>query len=178
MTDEQIISAILKREGGFVDNPADKGGPTNHGITMPTLAEWRGKNVTEADIRTLTEREARDIYKARYVVGPRFHLLADHSVRAVVVDCGVHHGPANAIRMLQRALGVKADGVLGIVTLTAANTTPGHRLALRVLADRVKFFGRLISKDLTDDDQDGIPDNTEFAAGWLNRVAEMIEEMA
>lgn len=178
MTDEQIISEIILREGGWVDNPADKGGPTKYGITMPTLAEWRGVPVTPSDVRTLTEHEARDIYKARYVVGPRFHLLGDHSVRAVVVDCGVHHGPANAIRMLQRALGVTVDGVLGMQTLTAANTTPGHKLALRVLADRVKFFGRLISKDLTDDDQDGIPDNTEFAAGWLNRVAKMIEDLA
>ena len=42
----------------------------------------------------------------------------------------------------------------------------------------MEFLGRLISKDLTDADRDGIPDNAEFAAGWFNRLGELMRDAA
>ena len=50
VTAEQIINDILEREGGFVNHPNDRGGPTNHGITQGTLEAWRGRDVTVGDI--------------------------------------------------------------------------------------------------------------------------------
>ena len=62
-----IIETILQREGGYVDHPADKGGPTNFGITQATLANYREHAVTATDVHSLTRTEAAAIYEAIYV---------------------------------------------------------------------------------------------------------------
>lgn len=175
MTDDDIITEVLAREGGakFTNNPADRGGPTKFGITLAALASWRGlplANVTAADVETMGEDEARLIYRARYIKGPGFDAIESPELRSVVVDCGVNHGPKNAIRMLQRALGaVEDDGWLGDLTLHVANESNGRVTALRVCAERARFFGRLISADHS---------QAIFAAGWMNRVADQIKALA
>ena len=72
MTDTAIIDAILRREGGFVDHPADQGGPTKYGVTQRTLKQYRGRSVTVGDLRDLGESEARLIYQRLYITGPGF----------------------------------------------------------------------------------------------------------
>ena len=64
-TIEQILDDILRREGGYVNHPADRGGPTNFGITAQTLGSWRklGRPATAAEVQALTEPEARAIYR-------------------------------------------------------------------------------------------------------------------
>lgn len=179
MIDDDIISAVILREGSeYTNNPADKGGPTKYGITQATLAKHRGHDVSPADVEAMTEAEARSIYRRRYIEDPGFLALGSPELRGVITDCCVLHGQSNAIKMLQRALGVVADGKLGPVTITAANSFNGKRLALRTMADRLAFTGRLISKDLDDNDKDGIPDNAEFAWGWMNRYADIIRALA
>jgi lysozyme family protein len=64
-TDDAILAAILRREGGFVNHPADRGGPTHYGITQATLQAWRGRAVSEEDVRALSVEEAKAIYRAR-----------------------------------------------------------------------------------------------------------------
>lgn len=175
--DDLIIGAVLQREGGYTDDPADRGGPTNFGITQATLAQWRGRPVSADDVRTMTEAEARTIYADLYLSRTGIGRIANDDVRAVVFDAAVNHGAKPAIRLLQRALGLHDDGVIGPVTLSAIPYLDGRRLAVRVLAERCRLYGRLISGNTTDADRDGIPDSTEFAAGWLNRVAAQLEEL-
>lgn len=169
MTTESLIDAILAREGGFVDHPDDKGGATNFGITQATLAAHRWRGVTVEDVRNLTEQEARAIYSQRYVTAPGFDRIASDPLRAALVDYAVHSGPVAAIKALQRRLGVDVDGVLGPATQRAANLEDGRRLALGVLAGRLRHLGRIITDS---------PSQATFAAGWMNRVAEQVEGLA
>jgi len=167
MNIKQLIDDILRREGGFVDHAADRGGATNYGITQETLANWRSRSVSVDEVRDLTEDEAREIYAARYVVEPRFSDIEDEDLAALVVDCAVNHGPTRAARWLQKAAGVTTDGKVGPITLEAVNSQDGMDLYCAVLAERCRFYGRLITR---------VPSQAAFAAGWANRVAEFIEE--
>lgn len=162
---DRIIDKILELEGGFVDHPNDRGGPTNYGITQRTLSDWRGHPVSVEDVRELTEDEARMIYLARYIIEPGFHAIVDPGLRALVIDCGVNHGPDRASRWLQRAAFVNADGIVGPITLHAVNTSEPCVLYHRVLATRASFYGQIIDNDSSQGD---------FAAGWMNRLAEWI----
>jgi len=169
MSLESILDGIVRREGGYVDHPADRGGPTRHGITAATLGDWRGlgRPATRAEVLALDVEEARAIYRQRYVVAPGFDRLVQPVLLEAVVDYAVHSGPAAAARALQYACEVRQDGIVGPVTLAAANRGNACRLRRRVLAARLRHLGRLIAGD---------PSQAAFAAGWLGRVAEQVEE--
>ena len=126
---ETIIEGILRREGGWVDHPADRGGPTKYGITLRTLSRWRGSRAIAEDVRALTKEQARRIYRHLYIEKPGFDRIEDPRLRELVIDCAVHHSPARAVRWLQKAAGVKVDGRCGPVTLGAANAAPAKSLA-------------------------------------------------
>lgn len=167
MTPESIIDDVIRREGGYVDLSADRGGPTNRGITQATLADWRGQPVTADDVKKLTEVEAREIYRERYLLAPRLHRITDEKVRALAVDCAVNHGPQQAVKLLQVAARVFPDGAFGPKTEAAVNRMTPSALYARLCAARVRFYGQIITNN---------PSQAVFAAGWAARIAEFIEE--
>ena len=160
MTVETLIDDILQREGGFVDHPADRGGPTKHGITKGTLSRWRGRAMTTADVKALELGEARDIYRAEYIVQPGFLDIAD-PLRVQLVDFGVHSGPAQAVRALQRVLGVTPDGVMGPVTRAVALSCHAETVARLVWQERVRYLAHVIALRPTT--------SAPFVDGWLSR---------
>ncbi len=163
MTNDDIITAVLQREGGsYTDRPADHGGPTKWGITQASLASYRGAAVTPAEVEGLSADDARALYAELYLHRPGFAGIADARLRGLVVDCGVLHGTGEAAKWLQAAAKVKGDGVLGAVSLAAINAADPARLYGATLAARLVFLGRLITRD---------PSQAPFAAGWLARAA-------
>lgn len=128
MNFEPIIDAILRAEQGYVDHPDDRGGPTNHGITLAVARA----NGYDGDMRDLPVSLAREIYRRRYIVAPAFDKVAvlNADIATELIDTGVNMGPARAAEMLQRLLnGLNAqgsrypdlfvDGRIGKVTLDA-----------------------------------------------------------
>lgn len=169
MTDAEIIERIIRREGGFVDDPVDPGGATKFGITARTLSDWRNRAVSTADVQFLSEAEATEIYRDRYLLRPGIGKVEPMKLRESVLDAAVQFGPRRAIQMLQRALGVRDDGILGPLTFDAMRNA-GERAGLaRFAAERVREYGRVIA---------GNPQLARFAAGWANRAAQFIEGLA
>lgn len=165
---QPILADILRREGGYTNNPADRGGPTKYGITAATLGDWRklGRPATESEVQALTEQEALEIYFANYVQRPGLDAVQEPKLLGLLVDTAVHSGPGYAVRSLQRALGVPADGIIGPRTREMLSRADPARLYRLVLADRLRFLGRIIANDKS---------QAVFAAGWLNRLAEFVE---
>lgn len=166
MTNDDIITAILKHEGGFVDHQNDRGGPTNFGITQETLSEWRGAPATAADVKALTRAGAKDIYLALFVERPGFGKIWNGRLRHLVVDSGVQHGPKRVTQWLQSLVGVTVDGKLGPKTAAAINREDPARLYNRLLARRIRWYGGLIS---------AASSQAVFAAGWMNRAASFLD---
>lgn len=167
MTDDEIIGQLLEHEGSAYTNmPGDHGGPTKYGITQKTLEAARGHAVTPDDVAALTEAEAREIYRKRYIQAPGFDKITDPALRAVLVDWGVNSGPGVAVRGLQRILKTPVDGVIGPITLLALPHLDQRKLYLQVCAMRVRFYGMLVTHD---------PTQAKFAEGWADRIADFIE---
>ncbi|MCB1366000.1 MAG: peptidoglycan-binding protein [Rhodobacteraceae bacterium] len=127
-TVEQIARQIVGREGGFVDDPDDPGGATNHGVTLHTLRRL-GLDLTGdgevgiADLARLSPDRAADIFVTHYYERPRIAGMPA-ALRPPLFDMYVNAG-ANAVKILQRLLremgfDVSVDGVIGPQTLAAA----------------------------------------------------------
>jgi hypothetical protein len=135
-----------------VNDPADPGGATNHGVTLGTLRrlglDLTGDGiVTEADVRHLTRAQAVSIYVDHYFRRPGLDRLPD-CLQASVFDMYVNAG-ANAVRLLQRLLGrmgfpCTEDGVIGPVTceaaLRAAEAAPDHLADAYAIARRNYYY--------------------------------------
>ena len=59
---ESWFDRTIEHEGGFVNDPDDKGGATNYGITQDTYSEFKGRKVTVDEIENMTLEEAKDFY--------------------------------------------------------------------------------------------------------------------
>lgn len=182
MVEHKIIGAILTREGWpkYTNLPADRGGPTKGGITLESLSEYWGRPASIEELQALTEEQARDFYRDRYIVEPNFYLIADANLRELTVDAGVHHGTRHAAKWIQWAAEVKQDGKIGEVSLRAINAADPLELFLWLCAYRFRLFGRLVSQDpeLKRVRTAGYKLQAQFAGGWSNRVAEFLEAAA
>lgn len=103
-----MITALIDREGGYSNNPADKGGETIWGITVATARAFGYMG----DMSAMSQQVARDIYAQRYWRQPRLDDVALVSVLVAeeMLDTGVNMGPATAGKFLQRALNVLNQG--------------------------------------------------------------------
>ena len=148
---------LLGHEGGYSDHKDDPGGKTRYGITEAVAREvgYRG------DMRELPLDLAQRIYKDRYWDAVQAeHLPAD--VRYAVFDAAVNSGVAQAAKWLQRACGVKDDGVIGPQTIRAANALHPEGLKRKMLAQRLRFMATLANWPA-------------FGRGWANRIADLLE---
>ena len=139
---EKEMPHVFKVEGGYVDHPRDPGGATNLGVTIGTLRAWRGRPVSKADVKALTKEEATAIYKAQYwdkVAGDDLPAGLDYAM----FDFGINSGPSRAVKFLQRILGVKADGVIGVMTLEAVRQRPAVALISELCNARLAWLRRL-----------------------------------
>jgi lysozyme family protein len=171
-TVDQMIDDILRREGGYVNHPADRGGPTNFGITHATLASYRGLASCSADdVRTMTKQEARTIYAQNYYFAPRINLLPAE-IQSFVFDCAVNHGPAQAIRFVQQVCTqrdtrpLEVDGRCGPATASRAAellVNVGDDFMRALVERRRQFYLDLIARK---------PSQEAFRKGWMNRLAE------
>lgn len=145
MTDDEILDAILAREKGYVDDPVDRGGCTKYGITIATLRGWRRAPVTCEDIKALSEREARTIYRALYI---KPFANVDPEVKPQVVDIAVLSGVARAATLL-----------------TIAKANPLRPLNVQLVIERVKFYAHIVKND---------PTQSRYISGWCNRALEFL----
>ena len=148
---------LQKHEGGYSDHPSDPGGKTMWGVTEAVAREagYRG------DMRELPLDLAQRIYKERYWDAVQAEALPP-DVRYIVFDGAVNSGVAQSAKWLQRACGVKDDGVVGPQTIRAANALSPDGLKRKILAQRLRFMATLSNWQA-------------FSRGWANRIADLLE---
>ncbi|MEL6377330.1 MAG: holin-associated N-acetylmuramidase [Pseudomonadota bacterium] len=180
---DSLIDHVLRREGGYVNDPDDPGGATKYGITIHTMRRFGvdvdGNGVVDIrDVKALPVDTARDIYKREYFEGPRIDELPEQ-LQASVFDMFVNAG-GNAIKILQRLLNsmgqaVSVDGALGPQTIGAAHvasdSAPDHIADAYGIARRNYYFALA----------DRRPASRKYArtraggkGGWIKRAEEFI----
>ena len=150
------LALVLQSEGNFVNHKNDPGGMTNLGVTRNVWKEWVNRDVDEAEMRSLTPELVTPLYKARYWDACKCDDLP-RGVDYVVFDSAVNMGAFRAAKLLQAALGVTVDGVIGRATIAAATAADPAELLEAFSLGKEEFYKSL-------------PTFATFGKGWLNRV--------
>ncbi len=180
---ESIAAEIVRREGGYVNDPDDPGGATNFGVTIHTM-RGLGMDLTGdgrvdvGDVKALGREQAAAIYVKHYFEAPKIGLLPE-ALHATVFDMQVNAG-ANAVRILQRLMAafgtpLKDDGVIGPQTAAVAKAAfaaaPDHLVDAYGI-ERRNYYYRLA---------DQRPASRKYArrvdggkGGWIVRAEEFI----
>lgn len=162
----KLVPFILKWEGGFVDDPADLGGATNKGVTMTT---WKqvgyDKNgdgcIDILDLKLISNNDVLlRVLKPYYWDRWKADEIKNQSVANILVDW-VWASGAYGIRIPQRVLGVKSDGIVGPATIAAVNVHDSFELFKKIKHTRTEFIENICKSR---------PENRKFRKGWLNRL--------
>ncbi|WP_054005977.1 holin-associated N-acetylmuramidase [Cypionkella psychrotolerans] len=179
----ELAAEIVAREGGFVNDPDDPGGATNHGVTLNTLRRLgiditRDTRIDVTDVRALTPAQAVDIYVEHCYRRTGIGALPE-VLQASVFDMYVNAG-ANAVKVLQRLLTsmgfpCNADAQIGPQTIRAAQmaaeAAPSHLADAYGIARRNYYYALA----------DARPASRKYArrrdggkGGWITRAEEFI----
>ena len=162
-----LAPRIFKWEGGFVNDPTDRGGATNMGVTIAT---WRqvgydkdgDGDIDTDDIRLLTRADATIVLKKFYWDRWKADLIQNQSVADILVDWVWASGKWGIV-LPQRILKVGDDGFVGTRTIDALNAANQLAFHQSVVDARRKFISDLILRD---------PTQEKYRRGWLNRLAD------
>ena len=183
---DKLIPFILKWEGGFVNDPTDRGGATNNGVTLATYEAYckrkgyprptveRLKNIPDAHWREIVKTMFWDKWKADDIHSQKVaNILVDW-----VWGSGIH-----GIKKPQALLGVKVDGIVGDKTLSAVNFADPEELFDAIYQERVKFLNAIVSNSVAAYEKKIGRKATDaellkytqkrFIKGWLNRLQDI-----
>jgi lysozyme family protein len=146
------FNLLMDIEGGYVFNANDKGGETKYGISK--------RAYPNENIKDLTLERAQEIYRCDYWNRCKCDFLPD-ALSVAVFDFAVNSGVNRAVRLLQKALGVKQDGIMGNETIGAANRLNPSATLEKYLDLRLEFVLNIIKKN---------PTQKVFEKGWTRRI--------
>lgn len=165
------IPVVLQHEGGFIDSPNDPGGATDYGVSLRwlkaqgLLTELEHSTQTDDPIlavKRMTQADASGFYRQFWWDAYKYTTIDSQPVANKILDMSVNLGAPRAHRMVQSAVGVKADGVLGPTTYGEINHTQNTSLILTLKNAQAAFYRNLAAKK---------PQMNVFLAGWLRRAS-------
>ena len=99
---ETMLNFVLLREGGYVNDPDDPGGETNHGITHEVYDSYRrSKKLPKRSVKYITDDEVVDIYYNNYYKASGADKIKNPRLAMAVFDTSVNMGVSVAFPVLK-----------------------------------------------------------------------------
>ena len=166
MNFDQAFERLIGHEGGFQNNPNDRGNWTSGKIGLGDLKGTKygitAMTYPQLDIAALTLDDARRIYRRDFWGKAGCDLVPD-GIKFDLFDTAVNSGPGMAAKLLQRAAGADDDGIIGPQTALAVSSMDAARLLARFNGHRLDFMN------------DNPQQWAEFGRGWAQRIAENLK---
>ena len=157
---DSCFDRVFINEGGYQAMRGDRGNWTGGRVGVGELKGTKfgisAMSYPDVDIFNLTREQAKEIYYYDFWLLFDIDLMPS-PIRFQLFDAAVNHGWNNTAKILQRALSVPVDGIVGPLTYNAAKTINAHTLQLKFIAERIKFFTKIKTFD-------------EFGKGWMIRM--------
>jgi lysozyme family protein len=162
---EDALVFTLRNEGGYTDHPADKGGPTNKGITIRRLSEYLGRRATKDEVKNMNYEVLKLIYRKYYWDAMNLDKVLDQSIATALFDMGVLCGTGTAARLCQDVLKIDQTKRMDAKTLDAMNSTTDEKFI-------PEFANRIIQR--FEDIVKNNPSQEVFLKGWKNRAHRLL----
>lgn len=160
MAQKEVLKPFIRSwEGGYCNVAGDRGGATKWGVTLTTYRAVYGQKKTVDDLKRMTEAEWDGIYAKLYWRKWMADTIETQATANLLVDWYWHSG-LYGIKLAQKVLGVKIDGLVGQKTLAAINGYADQQELFKKLWLERKAFLERISKG----------GQRKFLAGWMNRL--------
>jgi lysozyme family protein len=157
---DAALARLLVHEGGYTNDAADPGGPTNFGITIYDYRKYVKPDATAADVRAMKVEEAKSIYRAKYWGAQRCDELPA-GVDDSIFDYGVNSGIGRSGKVLRRVLGLPdSDWKTSDEVLAALAKRDPKAVIIAINDERLRFLQSLRTWPV-------------FGRGWGARVAEV-----
>ena len=154
---DKCFQLVLEDEGKYVNDPRDPGGRTNLGVTQRAWEAFLNRDVTEAEMRSLTPEAVKGFYRTQYwdkIKGDQLPLGVDYAA----FDFAVNSGTGRSAKYLQEIAGVTADGVIGPKSIEALVACDYKQIIDSISNMRLDFLKRL-------------PTFKVYGKGWSARVS-------
>lgn len=158
---ELYIPKLKQREGGWANNPNDKGKCTMSGVTIGTFQSYYGTDKTCSDLKKITNEQWRNIFFKGYWNPCRADQIKSQSIAELVVDMAFMSGVKTTIKKIQTLFGLKADGIIGPITLNALNSGDLEKNFLKIKIMRAEWFLSISGGS-----------NSGFYKPWMRRLLE------
>jgi len=160
---------ILQNEGGYVDIPEDKGGPTNFGVTISTLSAFRKECVTADDIKNLTKEEASNIIYHNYYAPLKLSRIENNNIVTCILDAAVLCGMGGAKSIAEKTL-ISLMYDTGAEWMDETYVKSFDEVSQEKFIDRfevflMNFFNDIVLKN---------PSQAKFLKGWSNRALRLL----
>jgi lysozyme family protein len=172
---KKLVPYILKWEGGLVNDPIDRGGLTNKGITFETYTALAqrvlGIAPTQANFRAMTKEQASLFVKYFFDIATGGNTVRSEQIAFILTNWHWGSGKGGLIsfqKMLNQKFGagLKEDGVIGPKTVAVINSINSSKLYNEAIKWRADFFRAIAKND---------PSQNRFLKGWLNRLNDFVK---
>ena len=179
------IKKVLQHEGGYVNNPKDRGRRTNLGVTQAVYEQFIGRKLKGSDtdapkgqpmeeaesvMRNMPIGNAIAIYKQNYWDKIQGDKIKKFAIATAIFDQAINRGNSAAIKQAQRILirdfnygkqGIVEDGIMGNLTINALNMVDEAKFLNSYLQESILAYNKIVQNN---------PTQSVFLNGWLKRV--------
>lgn len=168
----KALNVILGNEGGYVNDPSDRGGETYKGISRNNFPGWIGWDTIDLlkvhrnfpdmlDGNRDLQVEVGYFYETKFWNRMAGDQISEQAVANSIFDFGVNSGVATSARLAQEVVGAKTDGIIGAKTAEAINSfNPAHFLAAFTV-EKIRRYVEIVQAR---------PESKKYLLGWIIRA--------
>lgn len=169
---KQALQQVLEHEGGYVNDPDDRGGETYKGIARNMNSNWIGWTLIDmlkrqsgfpANLSKNAElnSEIEHFYKVGYWDTIKGDDIKEQSVANTIFDFGVNAGVKISAILAQKVVGATEDGVIGNQSVAAINNMPAEQFLAYFTIAKIARYIKIVK---------GRPTNQKYFYGWVRRA--------